>query len=435
MLREVDGRVGRYAFAHALVRATLYDGLSALRRARLHSRVGETILARHQDDLDPWLPAARPPLRPRRAGRRAGARHRLRARRRPPRRPPAGLGGGGRALPRRRMRARQATTAGDRTGGRAAAGARRVARSAPGSSRRARRSPRPRRARARARRPRRCSRARRSASPGRGRRWAREDPEVVAVLEEALQGLGEEDSPLRARLLARLSLELYYAGRARAADAAERGGGRRSPAGSATRRTLAAASTPATTRCGGPRTSRSASRSRASCGAIAAEHRGPRARARGRGLDGRGPARARRRRRRRHPDRGRARARRGRAPAAVPLVDVAVPLHARPARRATSTRAEQLAAETLAIGQRGHAENALHYYAMAMFNIRREQGRLGEVEDAVARFIEMYPAIPAWRCSPGADARRAGPRRRRRARRSRASRRPASTRCRATPTG
>ena len=40
----------------------------------------------------------------------------------------------------------------------------------------------------------------------------REDPEVVAVLEEALGGLGEEDSPLRARLLARLSLELYYAG-------------------------------------------------------------------------------------------------------------------------------------------------------------------------------------------------------------------------------
>ena len=60
--------------------------------------------------------------------------------------------------------------------------------------------------------------------------------------------------------------------------------------------------------------------------------------------------------------------------------------------------AERLAGETLAIGQRGHAENALHYYAMAMFNIRREQGRLGEVEGAVARFIEMYPAIPAWRC-------------------------------------
>ena len=40
----------------------------------------------------------------------------------------------------------------------------------------------------------------------------REDPEVIELLEHALQGLGEEDSPLRARLLARLSLELYYAG-------------------------------------------------------------------------------------------------------------------------------------------------------------------------------------------------------------------------------
>src|SRR4029078_7196145 len=59
--------------------------------------------------------------------------------------------------------------------------------------------------------------------------------------------------------------------------------------------------------------------------------------------------------------------------------------------------AERLAQETLAIGQRGQAENALHYYAQAMFNIRREQGRVAEVEGAVRGFIELYPAIPAWR--------------------------------------
>ena len=59
--------------------------------------------------------------------------------------------------------------------------------------------------------------------------------------------------------------------------------------------------------------------------------------------------------------------------------------------------AERLAQETLAIGQRGQAENAMHYYAQAIFNIRREQGRLAEIEDAVRRFIELYPAIPAWR--------------------------------------
>ena len=67
--------------------------------------------------------------------------------------------------------------------------------------------------------------------------------------------------------------------------------------------------------------------------------------------------------------------------------------------RASSTRPSGSPQETLAIGQRGQAENALHYYAQAMFNIRREQGRLGEVEDAVRGFIELYPAIPAWRAA------------------------------------
>ena len=61
--------------------------------------------------------------------------------------------------------------------------------------------------------------------------------------------------------------------------------------------------------------------------------------------------------------------------------------------------AERLAQDTLAIGQRGQAENAMHYYAQALFNIRREQGRIGEIEDAVRRFIELYPAIPAWRAA------------------------------------
>ena len=67
------------------------------------------------------------------------------------------------------------------------------------------------------------------------------------------------------------------------------------------------------------------------------------------------------------------------------------------ARSPAFDEAERLAQETLAIGQRGQAENALHYYAQTMFNIRREQGRLAEVEGAVRGFIELYPAIPAWR--------------------------------------
>jgi tetratricopeptide (TPR) repeat protein len=59
--------------------------------------------------------------------------------------------------------------------------------------------------------------------------------------------------------------------------------------------------------------------------------------------------------------------------------------------------AERLAGEALAIGQRGQGENATNAFAQAMFNIRREQGRLGEVEAAVDHFVELYPALPAWR--------------------------------------
>ena len=111
------------------------------------------------------------------------------------------------------------------------------------------------------------------------------------------------------------------------------------------------------------------------------------------------------------------------------------PLRARAARRATSTRPSGSPSETLAIGQRGQAENALHYYAQAMFNIRREQGRLAEVEGAVRGFIELYPAIPAWRVRAGAAAGRARAARTRRAPSSRRSPRRGSTRSRATPTG
>ena len=41
----------------------------------------------------------------------------------------------------------------------------------------------------------------------------------------------------------------------------------------------------------------------------------------------------------------------------------------------------------------------MHVYAQAMFNIRREQGRLAEVEESVRGFIAIYPAVPAWRCA------------------------------------
>ena len=57
IVREVAGRFGRYAFAHALVRSTLYEELTTNRRVRMHWRVGEAIEARHAADLDPHLDA------------------------------------------------------------------------------------------------------------------------------------------------------------------------------------------------------------------------------------------------------------------------------------------------------------------------------------------------------------------------------------------
>jgi class 3 adenylate cyclase len=48
---------GRYRFSHALVRHTLYDGLSTARRPVLHRRVAEAIEAAHAGRLDDYLPA------------------------------------------------------------------------------------------------------------------------------------------------------------------------------------------------------------------------------------------------------------------------------------------------------------------------------------------------------------------------------------------
>ena len=43
LVAEVGGEVERYAFTHALVRATLYDDISPARRARMHRRVGAAL--------------------------------------------------------------------------------------------------------------------------------------------------------------------------------------------------------------------------------------------------------------------------------------------------------------------------------------------------------------------------------------------------------
>ncbi len=48
---EQTGEPGRYRFSHALIRETLYEGMSAPRRARTHKRVGEALEAARRESL------------------------------------------------------------------------------------------------------------------------------------------------------------------------------------------------------------------------------------------------------------------------------------------------------------------------------------------------------------------------------------------------
>jgi hypothetical protein len=52
---ELPHAVGRYGFSHALIRETLYEEIPSLRRVRLHRRVGETLEALHAARLDQHL--------------------------------------------------------------------------------------------------------------------------------------------------------------------------------------------------------------------------------------------------------------------------------------------------------------------------------------------------------------------------------------------
>jgi DNA-binding SARP family transcriptional activator/tetratricopeptide (TPR) repeat protein len=393
VLREA-GHVGRYAFTHTLVRATLYDSISQLRRARLHGRVGESLVRLRGGDLDPHLAMlahhfaqAAPVERPDRAidfalaaARRAD---RLLAWEEAAQHYRAAL----RALELAgavddHVRAELLLALGaseDRAG---------MEEEARGSFQAAIRT------------------ARQLQDPvllargalGVAGPWSmlsRSDPSRVALLDEALMGLPDEDSPLRARMLARMSLELYYAGEPEL------------------RMGLAEEAVQVARRIGDPRTLASCLDARHYALwrpenveerlEVAAELRGVAEQTGDPELELHG--------------------------AAWTIIDLmelgdiqgvdvqiaaasklAEALHrpiwlwwtslfrgARAQLAGEFDEAERIAQETLAIGQQGQAENALHYYAQAMFNIRREQGRLAEVEGAVRGFIELYPNIPAWR--------------------------------------
>ena len=55
ILVEVASAPGRYSFVHALLRTTLEQEQTATRRARLHRRIGEAIEGARRERLDPWL--------------------------------------------------------------------------------------------------------------------------------------------------------------------------------------------------------------------------------------------------------------------------------------------------------------------------------------------------------------------------------------------
>jgi tetratricopeptide (TPR) repeat protein len=60
-------------------------------------------------------------------------------------------------------------------------------------------------------------------------------------------------------------------------------------------------------------------------------------------------------------------------------------------------------AERLIAGARSRAERVLSWNAtvshgLQLYALRREQGRLEEVEDLVRRSVEEYPTYPIWRC-------------------------------------
>src|SRR4051794_35348172 len=393
VLREV-GHVGRYGFTHALVRATLYDSISQLRRARLHGRVGEALVRLRGGDLDPHLAMlahhfaqAAPVERPDRAidfalaaARRAdrllaweeAAQHYRAA-----------------------LRARELAGAVDdhvRAELLLALGASEERAGLEEESRETFTAA--------------IRTARQLGDPvllsrgalGLAGPWSalsRSDPGRVGLLDEALMALPDEDSPLRARLLARMSLELYYAGEPElrlslseeAVAIARRIGDLRTLATCLDARHYALWL---------PENVASRLEVAAELRRVAEETGDPELELQGAGwtiID--------------LMELGDIEGVDIQIAAASKLAEA---LHRpiwlwwtslfRGARAQLDGRfdeAERLAQETLAIGQRGQAENALHYYAQAMFNIRREQGRLAEVEGAVRGFIELYPAIPAWR--------------------------------------
>ena len=60
---------------------------------------------------------------------------------------------------------------------------------------------------------------------------------------------------------------------------------------------------------------------------------------------------------------------------------------------------ERLAHEALALGQRAESQDATQSFGVQLFVVRREQGRLAELEAIVQGLVLKYPGQVAWRCA------------------------------------
>ncbi len=60
--------------------------------------------------------------------------------------------------------------------------------------------------------------------------------------------------------------------------------------------------------------------------------------------------------------------------------------------------AERSIEAALRVGERAQSWNAAVSYGLQLYLLRREQGRVSEIEDLVRRSVEEYPGYPIWRC-------------------------------------
>jgi DNA-binding winged helix-turn-helix (wHTH) protein/tetratricopeptide (TPR) repeat protein len=58
---------------------------------------------------------------------------------------------------------------------------------------------------------------------------------------------------------------------------------------------------------------------------------------------------------------------------------------------------ERLAQQAMALGQSGQSEDAVQALGAQLFTMRREQGRLAELEPLLRGFLERFPTVPGWR--------------------------------------